>query len=439
MDPRRAPSRRSSAAHDHARRATTFAQILAETINAARHKPRHLSGGECQSATGLRCALCYAGTLTYDQEVPLKQKALTAYWSRHLPDIPLDPLVPAPAGRSYRTVTKRRAFLSRGRVTIGLIDPSSLYGRLEPFEALRCSIEPDDHAHIYSAVREYLSTSRAQPIVPQVLYVVIKGAPTRWSVIMHVRTITHDLLRAVNSLSKILTRSGHGVTGVFLLEGDPTDERTPRYYLGESRGRARRKFRRIFGETHLTVEILGAPFSFSPLAFTQVNHPVFEELLLRARSLLGMERDQSLYDLYCGYGPFALSYAGFVARVIGVDASPEAITSAVTNARRQGVKNARFLHADITPITLRSILKGISQGDSVILDPPRGGTAPGVIEYIATKHVSMIAHLFCNIDLLPSEIARWSAQGYRTLQAIPFDMFPGTPEIETLVLLQPGR
>jgi tRNA/tmRNA/rRNA uracil-C5-methylase (TrmA/RlmC/RlmD family) len=49
-----------------------------------------------------------------------------------------------------------------------------------------------------------------------------------------------------------------------------------------------------------------------------------------------------------------------------------------------------------------------------------------------------ILHLFCNIDLLPGEITRWKGGGYRVVRGVPFDMFPGTPEVELMVLLKPG-
>jgi tRNA/tmRNA/rRNA uracil-C5-methylase (TrmA/RlmC/RlmD family) len=418
---------------------STFAHMFTAAVKAARHPPRQLLAGECQSATGHRCRLCHAVSLSYEQEAPLKQKALIEFWNRELPGIPLDPLVHSPRGRGYRTVTKRRAFRSRGRITIGLIDPSSVSGRLESFEALHCAIEPDDHALIFSAAREYLGTSHAEPLANRLLYIVIKGTASTFSIILHVRAITHDLVRAANGLSKILTRTCQGVAGVFVLEGDPTDDRIPRYYLGHQRRPPQRSFRKIFGNRNLTLKILGRPFSFSPLSFTQINQPVFEEILARVRTLLGLHRNRAFYDLYCGYAPFALSCADVVARVIGADGAPEAIASAVANARKQGVFHARFLHTDITPTSLRSILKGASPGDALLLDPPRNGTAPGVIEYIAAKRFSRIAHLFCNIDLLSSEIRRWTTEGYIAVRAIPFDMFPGTPEIEIMVLLEPGK
>ena len=320
---------------------------------------------------------------------------------------------------------------------IGLIDPSDS-GRLAAFEVKRCAIEPDEHAPLFAVIREFINTRHAEPLASRLLYVVIKGSTSEFGVVFHVREITHDLVQTVNILSKILTRECKEIIGVFVMEGDPTSERTPRYYLEDRQARPQRSFRKIFGEKDLTIQILGRRFAFSSLSFTQVNQPLFGELLTRVRALLHLRADRTFYDLYCGYGPFSLSFAGDVHRVIGVDASPEAIASAIANAKRQRVLNARFLHSDITPNSLCSILKNASPEDTLLLDPPRNGTATAVAECIAARRFSSVAHIFCNIDLLPSEVRRWRAHGYRAIRAVPFDMFPGTSEVEIVVLLEPG-
>ena len=414
----------------------TFAEHLGAAINAAHFSPRRLTTGECQSAHGQRCTLCHAVSITYTDEVSLKRSALQRFWNRYLSDIPLDPMVAAPVGRAYRTVTKRRVFQKQGRATIGLIDPSES-GYLEAFEVVRCAIEPDGHAPIYATVRDYLSTAGTAPLAAHLRYVIIKGSTTQFTIIFHVREITHDIARSVNTLSKLLTRSCKGITALYLYEGDPTSGRTPRYYLEPPHARTQSTFRRVFGEKTIRVRICGREFSFSPLSFSQANQALFEQLIPRTAQLLDLHREGRLYDLYCGYGPFSLCLAGQTRQVIGVDASPEAIASAISNARSQCIPNARFTRSNISQDSLRTLLKGASQNDAALLDPPRNGTAPGVIEHIAAQALGKVVHIFCSIDLLPREIRRWRACGYVPLRAVPFDMFPGTSELEVAVFLEP--
>jgi tRNA/tmRNA/rRNA uracil-C5-methylase (TrmA/RlmC/RlmD family) len=73
----------------------------------------------------------------------------------------------------------------------------------------------------------------------------------------------------------------------------------------------------------------------------------------------------------------------------------------------------------------------------VILDPPRRGTSKGVIEAVAARTPSRVLHVFCNPDVLATELQRWFVCGYDILRVVPFDLFPGTDEIETMVLLGP--
>jgi tRNA/tmRNA/rRNA uracil-C5-methylase (TrmA/RlmC/RlmD family) len=74
----------------------------------------------------------------------------------------------------------------------------------------------------------------------------------------------------------------------------------------------------------------------------------------------------------------------------------------------------------------------------VLLDPPRQGADVGVLETIAARRAQRIVHVVCNIDLLPTELRRWTASGYRVARAVPLDMFPGTSTIETVLALQPA-
>jgi tRNA/tmRNA/rRNA uracil-C5-methylase (TrmA/RlmC/RlmD family) len=75
----------------------------------------------------------------------------------------------------------------------------------------------------------------------------------------------------------------------------------------------------------------------------------------------------------------------------------------------------------------------------MLLDPPRSGTAPGVLEVLAGRLPRRVVHVFCNMEILPEELQRWKKAGYRPERAIPLDMFPGTPELEMMVLLVPAE
>ena len=96
------------------------------------------------------------------------------------------------------------------------------------------------------------------------------------------------------------------------------------------------------------------------------------------------------------------------------------------------------MQSDISGQTIGRVMRDAAPGDAVILDPPRGGTAPGVIEGIAARAPARVVHVFCNIEGIAGELSRWASHGYAARQAVPFDLFPGTASVEVMVLLTPA-
>ena len=155
-----------------------------------------------------------------------------------------------------------------------------------------------------------------------------------------------------------------------------------------------------------------------------------------ARELLQPSADSALYDLYCGYGLFSLCMSKEVKSVTGVELSPYAVDSAASNAKRMHAENARFHRQDISAESIFKTLQRCGRKDIVILDPPRKGAAEGVIESIASQKPARVLHVFCNIDLIPDDLAGWKKNGYAVSEAVPLDNFPGTDDVEMMVLLK---
>jgi tRNA/tmRNA/rRNA uracil-C5-methylase (TrmA/RlmC/RlmD family) len=408
----------------------TCAEYLAAELKTAGVKPRPLEPGECQTPVGRRCPLCVAGTLRYDDEFPLKDRALREFWNDHLPGISLDPTVPSPSGRAYRTVSKRTVHRTGTSVHLGLIDPVA--GRDKSgVPVLRCAIEPPLHALIYRTAERYLNRPSATPLAEVLLYVIIKGSYTEYAIILSVQRVMPAVLKAANALSKSLTGVPGKITGVFIHE----DTSDGRYYLGGEMS-GKNAMRKLYGKETIFQRFRRRVFLYTPDVFSQVNGSMVERLIDAGRNLMGTGTDRQLYDLYCGYGLFALSLADDFRRVTGVEISRSAVRSAKANAELQGVTHAKFGAVDITPSSITSIMRGSRPTDAVILDPPRGGTAAGVIEAIAGRTPARVLHIFCNLDIVAAEIDRWRRAGYEPLKAVPFDMFPGTPMIEVMVVFE---
>ena len=137
--------------------------------------------------------------------------------------------------------------------------------------------------------------------------------------------------------------------------------------------------------------------------------------------------------------------AADVRSVTGIELSRSSISDAVENAQRNKMNNIRFQAADISVDTLprffgeklqSQLRDSAGKGLKFLIDPPRNGTSEEVIEYLAEQSPERVVHIFCNADIIDKELRKWKQCGYMPTKAQPFDMFPGTNEIEMMVLLQ---
>ncbi|HTO95196.1 MAG TPA: methyltransferase domain-containing protein [Bacteroidota bacterium] len=406
-----------------------FSELFRTHIGRARGTATTLRPGVCMTRANTLCTLCHASRTAYDAEARSRGEALAKFWGGIPGAGPLAPLVRSPRGRHYRTVSKRKAFLVRDDVRLGLIEGE--HGR-RPLAVRECGIEPESHAALYAAVEASIHAPALRPLARALRYVIVRGTYEEIVVIFSVDRIDGQTVRSANALSRTITGSCPAVRGVLLYEDTGDD----RYYLGGRGAPPRRSIRKIFGETDIRLTLGGRRFRCPPLSFSQVNASLVDALIAEAAAMLDLTAGADLYDLYCGYGLFTLT-AGAAARgATGIERSAESIEAARRNAAAHGGSNARFLRADITESALGALLARLRSRDAVLLDPPRGGTAPGVIECVAAARPARVVHMFCNIDIMPGELERWNRGGYSVVRGVPFDMFPGTDETEIMVLLQ---
>lgn len=393
---------------------------------------RTLKHGECQTPSGQKCTICVASRINYDDEYKIRNNALQRYWSAQGFPQPLQPLVASPLGRNYRVVTKRKVFLSNGKVQLGLIGVDEETPGTHPMPVAQCMIEPPAHADIYRCVQEYLNRKECSDIAEAMNYTIVKGNYSEHMVIFNLASFDTNTRQFINRVSKHLTKAVHGVVGVFTY----VDEKRSRFYLPQRQKNRKLQFQKIYGKDAIFHRAGTQKLFYSPLSFSQTNLSVVEKLLEEAEALLEPNGNDQIFDLYCGYGLFSLSMAKRAKNATGVELSADSIRDAKKNMERLQIKNCRYIECDINEESLERIFSSHTKITKVILDPPRNGTRPGVLEIIAAKRVQRVLHIFCNIELMPKELERWKDAGYRIARAVPFDLFPGTSEVEMLVLLE---
>jgi 23S rRNA (uracil1939-C5)-methyltransferase len=188
------------------------------------------------------------------------------------------------------------------------------------------------------------------------------------------------------------------------------------------------------GASHLVEELGGVTFQLSPTTFFQVNRASAEALLGLARAGLGLQRSQRLLDLYCGAGAFALPLAGEVAEVVGVEEHAAAVADARATAVANAISNAHF---EVGPV--ERVLERIEGPfDAAILDPPRRGCHPQALEGLLRLAPTRLIYVSCHPATLARDLKILVAGGYQVRSVQPVDLFPQTPHIESVCILEHG-
>jgi 23S rRNA (uracil1939-C5)-methyltransferase len=136
-------------------------------------------------------------------------------------------------------------------------------------------------------------------------------------------------------------------------------------------------------------------------------------------------------DAYCGVGVLATLLSKEGHETVGIDSAAPAIEDAKTIALENRVSNAEFHKGRTEKLLPRLISRGL-EPKAVILDPPRKGCAPEVIEAVAASGADKIAYISCHPGTLSRDLKRFVELGYSLDTIEGVDMFPQTSHLEVL-------
>jgi len=193
----------------------------------------------------------------------------------------------------------------------------------------------------------------------------------------------------------------------------------------------------VVGEEHLIERIGALELRVSHSAFLQTNTRMAERLYALAAEYAGLTGSERVFDLYCGIGTIGLSLASRAGEVWGIEAVGDAILDAEQNAVRNGIQNARFRVGDART-AIAPLLEEAGTPDVVVLDPPRAGLSAKVVRRVIECGAPRIVYVSCNPTTLAPNAAQLVEAGYRLRRVRPVDMFPQTPHLECVALLERG-
>jgi len=361
--------------------------------------------------------------LDYDKEILAKDRAFSSYLYELALSISPSQIIRSPLPRRYRTTTKRRAHSSKGKILLLCDESASAH--------VDSLLEPEFHSKIYKELSHILNSNAGKNIAHALNFVIIRGNYEKCSVIFNIRQVNSYLIDSCKKMGEHLKELFAEIDGAFIY----FDREGSKYYLNTSGEADGPRLKRLFGNKNLSAKINDIIYTYPPDSFSQVNLSICSDMLNTAKNMIGC--GSRLLDLYCGYGFFSCFLAGNFDEVIGIDYTESSINAARENIKRLKLRSRyEFIAKKIENKSIKSILPAIGSGECVILDPPKNGTAPGVVEYIASRRPEKVLHIFCGLETIPYELQRWKSGGYLPEVCIPLDMFPGTPELEVMILLK---
>ncbi len=205
--------------------------------------------------------------------------------------------------------------------------------------------------------------------------------------------------------------------------------------LGEST--AGGETRKLSGADKLTEQLGELRFKISPEAFFQTNTEMAEVLYATAVEFAQLRGVERVYDLFSGIGTIALTLATRAREVIGVELVEPAVADAIANARANEIENAQFFAGDIR-LAMRELVERVGRPDVVVVDPPRAGLSQKVVRRIVEAAPKRVVYVSCNPTTLAPNAAQLVEAGYVLRRVRPVDLFPQTPHIESVALLEAG-
>jgi len=386
----------------------------------------------CEDRCGnKKCKSCAYREIRYEEELKIKENTVrSAFVKEGLSDIRVLPTVPSPSLKEYRNKAQYPISKDKnGEYVIGFYVPKTH----TVCEAANCPISPRVFSEILEELRSFfkkhdLSVYDEASGTGLLRHVYLRRGEVSGEILVTI-VINGASLPHSDELIDTLTAKFENVCGILI----NINKADTNIILGD-------EYKTLFGKDYITDTLAGAALKITAPSFYQVNHGTATLIYEEARRLADLTKNDTLLDLYCGAGSIGLSMAEDAKELIGIEIIDSAVECAKYNAKLCGIENARFYTGDAK--NAEALLcnaegkmgKKISP-DVVILDPPRAGCDEKLVNYVSSLSPKRIVYISCNPTTLARDVARFRTNGYDTKEVKPFDMFPMTGHVESVVCL----
>lgn len=397
------------------RKSTSKASVRAKSANGC----KNTKDGLCPVAK--KCGGCDYQGMDYARQLKEKQK-----WAEKLigPFCKVRPIEGAANPEHYRN--KVHAVFHReknGSVISGVYEAGS--HRVVKVDA--CMIEDQKADEIIVSIRDLLKSFKIQPYNEDTGYGLLRHVLVRVGKhsgqIMVVLVLGSPILPSKNNFVKAIRKLHPEISTIVL---NVNDKRTS-MVLGE-------KETVLFGKGYIEDTLCDYVFRISSKSFYQINVPQTEKLYAKAIELAQLTGKERVIDAYCGIGTIGMIASSKAKEVIGVELNKDAVKDAVYNAKKNEVKNIRFYVNDAGKFMVDMAQAG-EKADVVLMDPPRAGSTDEFMASVVKLNPKRVVYVSCNPETQARDLKYFTKHGYKAVECWPFDMFPYTNHVETVVLM----
>lgn len=364
-----------------------------------------------------RCGGCQLQHIRYEEQLSQKRLILEDTLRRigKISDVLVSPVIPSPRPFGYRQVLRMGIGEGPDGLFLGFFESGTQ--QLLPVDT--CFLVDEKLGSVMDSVRSSLRSLVIEGMN-------LESVEIRWSrleegglLVFRGRAVTKEHVeRLMHACSEIAN-----IKGLIYERADAPEH--------ESRRRVRHE-PIVRGADHVWEAFKGLRLKMGYRSFMQANWDVFQLLGKMIEEWLGNLKGQRILELYAGTGPLGLSLSSQGARVTCVEGNPFAIQDARESLRMNAITGCRVRISSV-----ESYLMTVKSGayDVILLDPPRAGLNPTIIDRLGILRVPKLFYLSCDAPSLARDIKLLCEKGYIVQRMQPFDMFPQTAHLETLVEL----
>lgn len=370
------------------------------------------------------CGGCSLQQLSYKAQLEFKSKKVEEQFRKvgHM-DVKVSPCIGMDDPCYYRNKIQMPFGKDRrGNVYCGFYKQNTHV--LVPVE--ECFIEDKRAVHILSVIKKLCKAMRVEPYQEDMGRGILRHVLIRTShykeQIMVVLVTTVDVFPGRGNFVSALTRECPEITTVV----QNVNSRATNVILGE-------KERVLFGKGFIEDSLCGLSFRISAKSFYQTNPVITEKLYSYAMQSAKLRKEDIVFDAYSGIGTIGLIAAKSCKQVLSVELVPAAVRDGIRNAKFNKIDNFSMYCDDASSFMVR-MAKNKERVDVLFMDPPRKGADERFLKALVALKPNRVVYVSCDPSTLARDVA-YLQKSYEVQDVQPFDMFPQTTHVETVVLL----